>query len=299
MKKNVISVVNSLVKLLKKIKWSGYSFSLYDLLKLYLFGILKGALTYRASAIAYSFFIAIFPFLLFILNLIPYVPIKNFQQDFLIFINDMLPAGTHQFFSDIFFDIANKKRAGLLSSVFVLSIFLMANGVNAIFGGFEYSYQIKKVRSVVKQYLISLIIAVIMAIALLLSVIFYVLFRVYAVEYLTKLSFLYPIENIISIGKVFTLIMITYLMTSILYYFGTIDGKKASFFSVGSLLTTTLFVVTTYLFGIYIENFSQYNQLYGSIGALLIFLFYIWLNSNILLLGFEFNISVLRLKEES
>ena len=58
-----------------------------------------------------------------------------------------------------------------------------------------------------------------------------------------------------------------------------------------------LFGLTTYLFGIYIENFSQYNQLYGSIGALLIFLLYIWINANILLLGFELNASLLKLKK--
>ena len=89
---------------------------------------MKGTLTYRASAISYSFFLAIFPFLLFILNLIPYIPIDDFQVDFWGFIDDMLPPGTHDFFSDIFFDIAEKKRGGLLSSVFFLSIFLMTNG---------------------------------------------------------------------------------------------------------------------------------------------------------------------------
>ena len=80
------------------------------------------------------------------------------------------------------------------------------------------------------------------------------------------------------------------------YYFGTAEGKENSFFSPGALLTTILFVLTTYLFGIYIEHFSQYNQLYGSIGGLLIFMLYIWLNSNILLLGFELNASLNSLK---
>ena len=68
------------------------------------------------------------------------------------------------------------------------------------------------------------------------------------------------------------------------------------FFSAGSFLTLVLFILTTYGFGIYIEHFAQYNQLYGSIGALLIFLLYIWLNATILLLGFELNASLLRLK---
>ena len=82
-----------------------------------------------------------------------------------------------------------------------------------------------------------------------------------------------------------------------LYHFGVKEGRETRFFSIGALLTTLLFLLTTYLFGIYINNFSNYNELYGSIGALLIMLFYIWINSNLLLLGFELNISLQRLKE--
>jgi len=88
---------------------------------------------------------------------------------------------------------------------------------------------------------------------------------------------------------------LTYAGKEILLY--TVEGKESKFFSAGSLLTVLLFGLTTYLFGIYIENFSQYNQLYGSIGALLIFLLYIWINANILLLGFELNASLLKLKK--
>ena len=88
-------------------------------------------------------------------------------------------------------------------------------------------------------------------------------------------------------------------MSEILYYFGTREGKQSRFFSIGALFTTLLIILTSYLFGIYIENFSQYNELYGSIGALLILLLYIWLNSNILLLGFELNASLNRLKKKA
>ncbi|CEN48431.1 Putative ribonuclease-like protein yfkH (fragment) [Capnocytophaga canimorsus] len=128
-----IPVLGRLVSFLKKIRLGKHPFSLYDLIELYVVGIVEGAVTYRASAISYSFFVAIFPFLLFVLNLIPYVPIEDFQQDFWIFLDGLLPPGTNEFFADIFFDIANKRRAGLLSSVFLLSIFLMTNGVVAIF----------------------------------------------------------------------------------------------------------------------------------------------------------------------
>ena len=94
-------------------------------------------------------------------------------------------------------------------------------------------------------------------------------------------------------------IILIYFVIAILYYFGIKEGKSISFFSLGAFVTTMLFVLTTYLFGVYIANFSNYNELYGSIGALLILMLYIWINSNLLLLGFELNatLKTLRLKE--
>ena len=292
-----LPIIRHLIQFLKSIPLSKNAFSLYDLLELYISGLIKGTLTHRASAIAYSFFLAIFPFLLFILTLIPYIPIDHFQVDFWIFIDGLLPPGTHQFFSDIFFDIAEKRRGSLLSSVFFLSIFLMTNGIMAIFGGFEFSYHIQLTRTYVKQYLYALMVAIILSLLVLFVVITFMGYEIYLVPYLEEINFLTDNETLLKISKLGFVAVMTYIATSILFYFGTIEGKESKFFSVGSTFTTILFGVTTYLFGIYIENFSQYNQLYGSIGALLIFLLYIWINSNILLLGFELNATLLKLKK--
>ncbi len=292
-----LPIIRHLIQFLKSIPLSKNAFSLYDLLELYISGLIKGTLTHRASAIAYSFFLAIFPFLLFILNLIPYIPIDHFQVDFWIFIDGLLPPGTHQFFSDIFFDIAEKRRGSLLSSVFFLSIFLMTNGIMAIFGGFEFSYHIQLTRTYVKQYLYALMVAIILSLLVLFVVITFMGYEIYLVPYLEEINFLTDNETLLKVSKLGFVAVMTYIATSILFYFGTIEGKESKFFSVGSTFTTILFGVTTYLFGIYIENFSQYNQLYGSIGALLIFLLYIWINSNILLLGFELNATLLKLKK--
>jgi hypothetical protein len=288
-----VPLLNKLVALLKRIPLGkGQQFSLYDLLELYTIGIVRGALTYRASAISYSFFVAIFPFLLVVLNLIPYIPINDFQHDFWVFLDNLLPPGTHRFFEDIFMDIAGKKRAGLLSTVFILSIFLTTNGINAVFGGFEYSYHVVNTRGVVRQYFISMGVAMLLVVLILFSVIFWLAFeyirgmRIF--EFFEGNPYFFPL-----VKKIF-FIFITYLSVSILFHFGS-PQKGMRFFSAGSFLTLVLFILTTYGFGIYIQNFAQYNQLYGSIGALLIFLLYIWLNATILLLGFELNASLMKL----
>merc|ERR1711939_103638 len=98
-------------------------------------------------------------------------------------------------------------------------------------------------------------------------------------------------------GRYLVFVLLIYNAVATLYYFGTKEGRNSRYFSVGAFFTTLLIMLTTFLFSIYIENFSTYNKLYGSIGALLILMVYIWLNANILLLGFELNASINRLKQ--
>ena len=301
-----IPVVNLLVKLLKSIKLPGFEgLSIYDLVEIYITGIVKGALTSRASAIAFSFFTAIFPFLLFILILIPYIPIDGFQGEFSRFLESFLPPSTSEFFfKSIFENIQGNQQAGLLSSVFLLSIFLMANGVSAVFSGFENSYHEQLTRNVFNQYLYALGVALILAFLVIVTVAVVGYFEIYIIP-----DFFETLENNglakkdnstfwITVAKYAFYLFMVYIATAILYYFGTKEGKQSKFFSIGALLTTILILVISYLFGIYIENFSKYNELYGSIGALLILLFYMWLNSNILLLGFELNVSLNKLRNK-
>ncbi len=94
---------------------------------------------------------------------------------------------------------------------------------------------------------------------------------------------------------VIAMILIT---TSILFKFGTKQENKRSFISIGAVFTTILIIVSSYFFGIWVVKFSKYNQLYGSIGTLLIVMFYIWINSMILLLGFELNATIYRLRRQ-
>lgn len=296
-----IHVVNLLVKFLKKIKLPGLEgLSLYDLLELYTIGIVKGALTTRASAIAFNFFTAIFPFLLFVLIVIPYIPIDDFKIEFQRFLNSFLPPSTSEFFfANIFENIDSTERGGLVSSVFLVSIALMANGISAVFAGFESSYHEQLTRNIFKQYMYALGVALILAFLSIITVAIFGYFQIYIMGNLEAYGYVNKENTIfwILIGKFVFFIAMIYLATATLYYFGTKEGKASRFFSVGALFTTLLIILTSYLFGVYIENFSKYNELYGSIGALLILLFYLWLNSNILLMGYELNASLNRLKK--
>lgn len=298
-----IPIVNWIAKFLKKIKLPGLEgLSLYDLLEMYIIGIFKGALSTRASAIAFSFFTAIFPFLLFIIILIPYIPFESFKVDFLNFLDSILPPQTSDFFNNNIFENINKEHTGgLLSTVFLISMFLMANGVNAVFSAFENSYHQQINRHFFKQYVYALGVAIILVFILILTVVGFGYAQIYLI---------YPIIETFSTGDVigelfwitraryFFFVIMIYVSMATIYYFGTKDGKLSSFFSIGAFFTTFLILLSSYLFGLYIDNFSNYNELYGSIGGLLILLFYFWLNANIVLLGHELNASLQLLKKK-
>ncbi|MCG2431344.1 YihY/virulence factor BrkB family protein [Aequorivita xiaoshiensis] len=293
-----IPVIRELVDVTKRIKLPGLGqFSLYHLLEIYVNGIVKGSFSPRASSIAYSFFLALFPFLLLLLNLIPYIPIDGFQTRFLIFIEALLPPQTTQFFYPIIADIAVNPRSGLLSFVFVLSLFLSANGVNAIFSAFEYSFHVSVNRNFFRQYLVALSVAIFLALLLLTSV-GVILYGEFIIRDFQSRAYIDNDLFWIQFFQFLVFLIMIYVVIATLYYYGTKEGKSSSFFSIGAVVTTVLFLLTTYFFGIYINNFSNYNELYGSIGALLILMLYIWINANLLLLGFELNVSIKQLKEK-
>jgi len=301
-----IPVLNLVVRFLKKIKLPGFEgLSIYDLLEMYTIGIVQGALTTRASAIAFSFFTAIFPFLLFIIIIIPFIPFDGFQAQFLTFLDTFLPPQTSEFFNEnIFENISTTNQGSLLSPIFILSIVLMANGVNAVFSGFENSYHSQLTRNVFKQYLFALGVALILAFLMVFTIGVFGYFQIYIVTPLYESISGQEIDSTnsglfwIQFAKYAFFVIMIYIATATLYYFGTKEGRHSKFFSVGALFTTLLILLTSYLFGVYIENFSRYNELYGSIGALLILLFYLWLNSNIILLGYELNASLQQLKRK-
>lgn len=295
-----IPIVNWLIHLGKQIKIPGLEgMSLYDIVEMYITGIVKGALTTRAGGIAFSFFMAVFPFFLFILSLIPYIPIDGFQEGLFDLIKEGLPPKTFEAVNEVINDIINNQYGGLLSFGFLASIFLMTNGVNAIFGGFEYSYHITEYRNIFKTYFISLGVSLLMSLFLIITVVLVIFYQLALVKIneqgwldTSDISLFYWGRGLLFLCMILTTV-------SLLFRYGTKNGRATKFISAGAILTTVLMMLTFYLFGIYVVKFATYNKLYGSIGTLLVLMLFVWLNSIILLLGFELNASIYRLKRRN
>ncbi|MFK7001609.1 YihY/virulence factor BrkB family protein [Flavobacterium oreochromis] len=296
-----IPLAKQLVVVLDNIKlpWlNGLSF--YELVEFYLVGILQGGISYRAAAIAFSFFMALFPFALFILNLIPYIPIKGFQSDFLVFVRDNVPPTTFDAIENIIKDILNNSQTGLLSWGVFLSVFLMTNGVNAVMSGFETSLHVTVKRPYFRQYFVALLISLILTTILIITV-----SAIIFLEIVIQKTIIQDVLNsrvsekisLIEMGRYSFVIIMILLATAILFKYGIKQSKKKRLITIGTVFTTGLIVVSSYFFGIWVVKFSKYNELYGSIGTLLVFLFYLWINCMVLLLGFELDASIRKLKK--
>jgi membrane protein len=294
--KKRLPIIGKGISYLESLKLPGFEgMSLKELLDIYATGIIKGALTARASSIAFSFFLALFPFSLFLLTLIPYVPIEGFQEDFISLIFSAVPSQNAKLaISSVLNDIATNKYGELVSLGFLLSIFLMTNGVNAILNNFEYTFHGIETRTVLRQYIVSLLITLLLALLLIITVTVIIVLEVMIHELDLK-GVIHNVDFWNRFIQVIFLILFVIISLSLLFYYGTKEGRILSFFSPGTILTTILLIVNFKIFGSYIEKFGEYNRIYGSIGTVIVIMLFIYLNSIILLLGFELNTSLSKL----
>ncbi|AMA49094.1 MULTISPECIES: YihY/virulence factor BrkB family protein [Flavobacterium] len=296
-----IPLIKQLIIVLDNVKlpWlNGLSF--YELIEFYLVGVLQGGISYRAAAIAFSFFMALFPFALFILNLIPYIPIKGFQNDFLLFVRDNVPPTTFDAIENIIKDILNNSQTGLLSWGVFLSVFLMTNGVNAVMSGFETSLHISVKRPYFRQYFVALLISLMLTTILIITISAIIFLEIIIQKTIIQDVLSSRVSDkisLIELGRYTFVVIMILLATAILFKYGIKQSKKKRLITIGTVFTTGLIVVSSYFFGIWVVKFSKYNELYGSIGTLLVFLFYLWINCMVLLLGFELDASIRKLKK--
>ncbi len=299
-KKTGKSFSSKLRDLLRRIVIPGFEgMPLYDVLVFFFRGLTKGVLAHRASAIAFNFFIALFPMLLFLFNLIPFVTTTTFQTNLFELLDDVIPANIFELMEGTISEILSHPRNDLLSLTFVLGIYFAANGMDSIMESFnqgyykarKWSWVKQKTRAILLMFAISVLgltsVALLMSGKLLVH-----LLETYNVVKGELVIFLLQFLQ-------WTIIIANMLLSvSVLYYFGQPKdkGRTYRFFSVGSILATALFILGSSVLKIYFENFSRYNLLYGSIGSLLVLMVWIYYNSFILLIGFELNAAIRRSK---
>ncbi|MFK7756041.1 MAG: YihY/virulence factor BrkB family protein [Flavobacteriales bacterium] len=278
----------------ERIKPIGFEgLSLYTVANFFLDGLKEGALSTRAAAISFRLFLAFFPLILVLLSFIPLVPIDDFQENLFSAIQAFLPGDTFNLFESTIEDLILNQHNGVLSLSFLVGIFFASNSINAILIGFNGSINLNNKGGILKTRLFSLVVLFILGLVIVVS-----MAMVTFSEYLFSegLNWFHAGDNVIQFGlraaKYIIIIFMIYSVVTLLYNVGNLDTKRFKYFSAGATLTTVFFLLTTVGFAIYLNNFGNYNELYGTLGTLVVLL--IWLNFNclILLLGFELNASI-------
>ncbi len=253
----------------------------------------KDELINKASSLAYNFMLAIFPAIIFIFTLIPYIPIDDFQNQLMNLIALVLPLEAYDAVKTTLLDIVSNQNSKLLSFGFFLALFFATNGVHTLMQAFNKSSLLIETRPWLKQRLVALYLTILISFALIFGLIIMTIgeyiFGLLKTELAFKDSFWLYILNA---GRWFILVVVYFVTISLLYRYGPAHPKKWRFFSAGSWMATILAVLTFWGFSYYINNFGNYNKLYGSIGTLIVLMIWLYLNSLIIMVGFELNASI-------
>lgn len=247
----------------------------------------------RTNAIAFNFFLALFPTLIFIIALLTTIPILKFEDLLNNFSDNILPEPVKYFILDTFKGLAKIPRGGILSIGVILAIFFSSNGMLALIDGFEKSYpQTFRSRPYWKKRLIALELTFLVILLVIISAILIILSNTIMEFVFDQLALNKYLVYTINFSKLIIAFLLLYALIAFIYRYGPATRKKFSLFSPGANLATIGSILTSLGFSYFVNNFGTYNKIYGSIGAIIVLMIYIQINVFILLVGFELNTAI-------
>lgn len=292
------SVALFIIRLLMKVKFKRYeNVSLYEVLKIFIEKITKDEIIQRANGVAFNFTLAIFPAILFLFTLIPFIHDFYPKIDtpaILEFIGELMPESMFVVVKSTIEDIIGQQRGGLLTFGALFSLYLAANGVLSLMGAFNSCYKTVEKRGFFKTRLIAIGLTIMLAFVLILAIVLLIVGGI-AVDVIKNIEWLdidnYTVQMFL-IFRFLVIFIVFFLAISFIYYFGPAVHYNWQFFSLGSFIATFLCLATSYAFSFYITNFGTYNKLYGSIGVLIALMLWQLILTIILLVGYEINASL-------
>jgi len=284
------------VQRLKKIHLGDPSKNLYELGRIFLLQLQKDDINERAGSMAFSFTIALFPLLIFLLNLIPYM--QDFfpyitTQNILNFVAEILPGEIYSQTEGTIMDIVSKPRQSLLSFGFFFALFASTQGAMSMMSSFNSVYQTKENRSFLQSRGIAVSIVFILALTVFAASTVMIIGNIFISRLdemqLFNSGFMYFLFSSL---KFLILLLMFYIATAFIFRFAPAVHDKWRFFSIGARLAGVLITLGFYGFTFYLNNFASYNKLYGSIGTLIALMLWLYITSMIVLVCFEVNVSL-------
>lgn len=295
-----IGFLRSIIHFLKRkrLKRSGVSY--FELTKIFIDELSSHNLIERANNVAFQFTLAIFPAIIFLFTLIPYLPIDNLTEEVMSLLQETMPPSIYQEAESTILDILSKSRGGLLSVGFIFALYFATNGTSALMSAFNQTYRTKDSRGFLKAKVIAIGLTFLLAFVLTAAIILLIVAQqlIYFLEDFGIISDKF--EVYIFIGLRFLAIFFLFqIAISVIYYWAPAIHKRWHFFNPGSILATFLCLAASFGFSFYINNFGTYNKLYGSIGALIAIMIWFSFLSLFLIIGLELNVSLEKAKEKN
>ena len=272
--------------------------SLWKMFGVYGHGIFGNQIGKQAAAISWAFFLSLFPFILFMLSLLPYLPHYDKLQFYIfdVLMPNILPANILQDVTGYIqnYIIPNMKSLNNIS--IILALIFGTNGTHSLINGFNANTDLQ--RNFFKEYLIAIAvtIAFIALIVLTMLGIYYseVVLKLFTPEY----NISWFVSNLTKIIGYFSFPFFYFILLSLFYWAGCLKITTWKQAVPGAILTTVLFVLLTYFFAIYLKNFARYNVFYGSIGSIIIVMIWVNINMVLMLLGNELNLAIKKVRVE-
>ena len=292
-----VPAAQKLLELSKRKSLPGFDdVPVYDVARFFMSDMKRETVTMMAKGTAFTFFLALFPALMFLLSVLAYLPIANLQETLVTIMREILPHGTSTLLNNIIEDIVVRRRADVLSLVFFLAIFISSNGMMSIMSSFDRSQSLSDVfRS--RSGLAKRFTALKLTVLLLIMMVFSLALIVAGNQLIVLLLESFHILNLFNVFLFTTLkyviIILLFLNSiSLIYYYGPAMNKKWRFLTPGSLMATVISIGISIIFSLFVNKFVQTNTLYGSIWAVVALQIWIYLNTMALLIGFELNVSI-------
>ena len=289
-----IRLYRNFIKWAKSVVLPGFgTLSIFEVTTSLIYEFSQDTLLNKASSLAYSFMLALFPGIIFLFTLIPYIPVNHFQETLLRLLSSILPFNAYMALQTTIEDIIKNQNVSLLSIGFLSALYFATNGVSTLMRAFNNSSLVVEKRSWFKRRMVALTLTVVISVSLLVAIVIMIagqdVIRFIQHHLASKSHFwIY----LIILSRWIIIVTIFFTTISLLYRYGPSHKLKWNFLSPGSVLATVLAILTSLGFTYYINNFSSYNKIYGSIGTLIVVMLWLYLNSLILLIGFELNASI-------
>ena len=293
--------ISFLIRKSKQVSLPGFEgLPVYDVARFFLQQTQQVGLNERAGAISFNFLMAIPPLGIFIFTLLSHLPeSKELYSEALILVKQIAPdESTFQLIKSVMDDFF-LSSSGLLSFGIILAIYFSSNAMITIMRTFNKS--MLHIETEKRNFLVlrwEAIKLTIYIVILILATIF-ILFT--QGNLLTLITGWLNIDEsslnwTVQLLRILITFMLVFISIALIYRYAPAVEKKWKFFSPGALLATILIISFTVLFSLWVNNIASYNKVYGSIGSILILMLLIFVNSLVLLIGFELNVSINSLK---